>query len=93
MSNRHFAGFAGTLCPSRVSSNEVQMRVCRGGGYPQTPQNTILRHPFDGCSVAVTEVVTAWSVTAGSVIPLNQRDSEAFESHPLRQDRRSLVNQ
>ena len=59
--------------------------VCIRRGYPQTPQNDIMRHPFDGCAVALTEVVTVWRPTAGSVTLLNQCDSGAFESHPLRQ--------
>ena len=59
--------------------------VCIRRGYPQTPQNDIMRHPFDGCAVALTEVVTVWRPTADSPIVKNQCGSEAFESHPLRQ--------
>ncbi len=51
----------------------------------QTPQNDMLRHPFDGCAVVLTEVVTVWRLTADSTILKNQCGSDSFESHPLRQ--------
>ena len=60
--------------------------VCvRGRATLQAPQHDVLPHPVDGCAVVVTEVVTAWCLTAGSVTLLNQCDIGAFESHPLRQ--------
>ena len=47
----------------------------------------MLRHPFEGCADAVTEGVTAWRLADGCVIRRNQCDSDAFESHPLRQNK------
>ena len=57
----------------------------RGRATPQAPQHDAPPHPFDGCGAVVTEVVTAWCPTAGSVTLLNQYDIGAVESHPLRQ--------
>jgi hypothetical protein len=64
---------------------EFKLRVYKGEGYPQTPQHGILRHSFDGYAVALTEVVTVWRLTAGSKVLKNHCNSDAFESHPLRQ--------
>ena len=57
-----FCGVCGGSVHDTRVLNEMHMRVDKGvgcPGYPQTPQDTDLRHPFDGCAVSVTEVVTA----------------------------------
>ena len=47
--------------------------VCiRGRGYPQTPQDDILRNPFDDCAVALTESVTVGSLMADAEVVNNQ---------------------